>query len=65
MITLGIALRNLPIPKPYLAVLYTTIGGALFLGKSSILWLPLAYRREERIVPTASRDGRIENIPPC
>ena len=32
MITLGIVLRNLAIPKPHLAVLYTTIGGALFLG---------------------------------
>ena len=32
MITLGIALRNLPIPRPYLAILYTTIGGALFLS---------------------------------
>jgi hypothetical protein len=32
MIALGIALRNLPIPRPYLAVLYTTIGGALLLA---------------------------------
>jgi hypothetical protein len=32
MIVLGIALRNLPIPRLYLAVLYTTIGGALFLA---------------------------------
>jgi hypothetical protein len=32
MISLGIALRNLPIPRPYLAVLYTMIGGALFLA---------------------------------
>ena len=32
MVTLGIALRNLPVPKPYLAVLYTAIGGALFLA---------------------------------
>ena len=32
MIILGIALRNLAIPRPYLATLYTTIGGALFLA---------------------------------
>jgi len=32
MITLGAFVRNLPIPKPYLAILYTTIGGALLLA---------------------------------
>ena len=32
MIMLGIALRNLPIPKHFLAVIYATIGGALFLS---------------------------------
>lgn len=32
MIMLGIALRSLPIPKHFLAVIYTTIGGALFLS---------------------------------
>jgi hypothetical protein len=32
MIVLGIALKNLPIPRPYLAILYTMIGGALFLA---------------------------------
>jgi len=32
MISLGIALRHSPIPKPYLAVIYTAIGGALFLA---------------------------------
>lgn len=32
MITIGIVLRNLPVPKPYLAILYTMIGGALFLA---------------------------------
>lgn len=32
MIILGIALRNLPIPRLYLAILYTMIGGALFLA---------------------------------
>lgn len=30
MITLGIALRHSSIPKHYLAVLYTAVGGALF-----------------------------------
>ena len=32
MIILGIALRNLPIPKHFLAVIYATIGGALLLS---------------------------------
>ncbi len=32
MIILGITLRNLPIPKPYLSLVYTTIGGALLLS---------------------------------
>ena len=32
MIVLGIALKNLPIPRPYLAIPYTMIGGALFLA---------------------------------
>ncbi len=47
MITLGIALRNLPVPRPYLAVLYTTIGGALFLASFqyySCLWRIVAQR---------------------
>lgn len=30
MITLGITLRHSPLPKPFLAVVYTTIGGGLF-----------------------------------
>jgi hypothetical protein len=29
MIGLGIVMRNSPVPKPYLAILYLTIGGAL------------------------------------
>jgi len=48
MIALGIALRNLPIPRPYLAVLYTTIGGALFLSSLQYygcLWQIVAQRR--------------------
>jgi hypothetical protein len=32
MMALGIALRNSSIPKPYLAVLYTAIGGGLFFS---------------------------------
>ena len=32
MITLGIVLRHSPIPKHYLAIVYTTIGGALLLS---------------------------------
>ena len=47
MITLGLALRNLPIPKPYLAILYTSIGGALFLASFQYygcLWRIVAQR---------------------
>ena len=32
MIILGAILRSSPIPKPYLAIIYTTIGGAIFLS---------------------------------
>jgi len=32
MITLGMGLRISSIPRPYLATLYTTIGGALFMA---------------------------------
>jgi hypothetical protein len=32
MITIGVMLRNSVLPKPYLAVLYTSIGGGLFLS---------------------------------
>lgn len=32
MIALGVALRHSPIPKHYLAVVYTAIGGALFMA---------------------------------
>jgi hypothetical protein len=48
MISLGITLRNLPIPRPCLAVLYTTIGGALFLASLQYygcLWQIVAQRR--------------------
>lgn len=32
MVALGITLRHSPIPKKYLSVVYTTIGGALFMS---------------------------------
>ncbi len=32
MITVGIVVRHMPIPSTYLAILYTTIGGALLLA---------------------------------
>lgn len=41
MITLGTILRNSAIPKQYLAVIYTTIGGAIFLSSFhyyGLLW---------------------------
>jgi len=47
MITLGIALQNLPVPRPYLAILYATIGGALFLASLQYygcLWRIVAQR---------------------
>ncbi len=53
MVSLGMVLRNLPIPKPYLAILYTTIGGALFLASFQYygcLWRIIA-RRESCLLP--------------
>lgn len=53
MILMGMALRHSPVPKLYLAVLYTAIGTALFL--SSVRYLRHAIRamknngREEKI----------------
>jgi len=47
MITIGIVLRNLPIPAPCLAILYTTIGGGLFLASLQYygcLWRIVAQR---------------------
>jgi drug/metabolite transporter (DMT)-like permease len=32
MVSLGIGLRNSPFPKPWLAVIYTGIGGGLFIA---------------------------------
>ncbi len=53
MVTFGIALRNLPIPRPYLATLYTTIGGALFLASFQYygcLWR-IVVQRESCLPP--------------
>lgn len=41
MIMLGAILRSSPVPKPYLAIIYTTVGGAIFLSSfhyHSLLW---------------------------
>lgn len=42
MITLGVFIRNTPISKTYLAILYTTIGGALLLA--SFLYYRLLWQ---------------------
>jgi len=47
MIILGITLRNSSVPRPYLAIVYTTIGGALFLASLqyySCLWRIVVQR---------------------
>jgi hypothetical protein len=47
MIILGSILRSSPIPKPYLAILYTTIGGAIFLSSFhyyNLLWRLVAQK---------------------
>ena len=49
MITFGSILRRSPVPKPYLAIVYATIGGALFL--SSFSYFKLLWRRIIRKVP--------------
>ncbi len=58
MITVGITLRNLPIPRPYLAILYTTIGGALFLASLQYyrcLWR-LVVQRSSSLPPGKTAD---------
>jgi len=55
MILLGICLRHSPVPKYYLAVVYLTIGGALFLSSYHYyihLWRELFHRQND------SRNGR-------
>ena len=49
MIALGFVLRHSPIPKPYLAIVYVTIGGALFL--SSFSYFKLLWQRVVRKTP--------------
>jgi len=49
MIALGFVLRHLPIPKPYLAIVYVTIGGALFL--SSFSYFKLLWQKVVRKTP--------------
>jgi hypothetical protein len=47
MAFIGITLRNSPVPRPCLAVVYTTIGGALFLASLqyySCLWRIVVQR---------------------
>ncbi|MBI9083272.1 MAG: hypothetical protein JEZ11_06700 [Desulfobacterales bacterium] len=45
MICLGFLLRHSPVPRPWLAVVYATIGGALLLA-SAHYYLELAGRRK-------------------
>ncbi|MCP5003075.1 MAG: hypothetical protein GY941_03860 [Planctomycetes bacterium] len=50
MVSLGIFLRNSPIPKHYLSIMYTTIGGALLISSFRYyyyLWKTLKKRRSE------------------
>jgi hypothetical protein len=48
MITIGVFIRSTPISKTYMAVLYTTIGGALLLASSlyyKLLWQMLIQKK--------------------
>ena len=49
MITMGITLRHSPVPKQYLAVLYTGIGLALILSSVRYLRVFLKEIRERRL----------------
>lgn len=49
MIALGITLRHSPIPKSFLAIIYTAIGGALFMGSLHY------YRHLTRMMRSAAR----------
>jgi hypothetical protein len=49
MIVLGITLRHSPIPRNFIAVVYTTIGGALFLSSFHY------YRHLVRLMRTVAR----------
>ena len=51
MITLGIILRNSAIPKQYLAIIYATIGGAIFLSSFhyyGLLWRMVVQKNSDR-----------------
>jgi hypothetical protein len=52
MIVLGIAMRRSPMPRAVLAIVYTGIGGALFLASFHY------YRHLLRLLRTASRRNR-------
>ena len=56
MIALGITLRNSPIPRHFLAVIYTTIGGALFL--SSFHFYQRIWRIKIRKQPCISSEDK-------
>lgn len=50
MVILGAILRNSPIPKQYMAIIYTTIGGAIFLSSFhyyGLLWR-MVFQKEPR-----------------
>jgi hypothetical protein len=49
MMTMGILLRGSSIPRPYLAIVYVTIGGALFL--SSLSYYSHFYQGFDRMNP--------------
>ena len=53
MVILGITLRHSPIPRPYLAVIYATIGGALFFSSFHFYWRIwcVKIRKEPCITP--------------
>ena len=55
MITLGVILRNSAIPKQYLAVIYTTIGGAIFLSSLHYYGLLWKMVRQENACQNESR----------
>lgn len=52
MVALGITLRRSPIPRATLAIVYTGIGGALFLASFQY------YRHLLRLLRTANRQNR-------
>lgn len=59
MITMGIMLRNSPIPKPFLGVLYIGIGLGLFLAS---LHYYLYLARQNRPQQGAIIDGRVRDL---